>query len=387
MKFIFFALSLIISTGPCSAQKLYGYIFCKTLDSELKDPAEINYLKIKDLFQNIAATLNYSYVDRSLKDEKYNQLNVESFISRDSFEPNDIVFIYINTHGKNSRWSSESLFPLIDVPKTFLSSERLFVNIAGRKPKVCMALIEACNGYDRSDTNLILQEAFLDRERDVARDIDAPDAAVIENNLRTLLSLPDKYIVCAGEKGMITYALSDGSVFTNKFIKAFKEAMVYKDASRSNWRWILETSKKYTSDRTQAFTYKHSPIWQKYVSGKLTSQGILDTLAIVRKAALNVLVRRKKILGLFNSKFRIVEVSINSSKQIDSVTYFLHRTMPDSIVTVLPRIGRPDRACRYTFSVWGEFPIKAIVHFTDRETEESYGEIIFADRANRREDE
>ncbi|MFD0998679.1 pYEATS domain-containing protein [Ohtaekwangia kribbensis] len=373
-KKISLLLILAIGVFPTYGQKIYSYVFCHTNDKDLAIPAEVNFAKVSVLFSNIAQSLpKYEYIPRSLTATGFNEKDVIAMLEKDKFGADDIVLFYINTHGKNNRWGNEALFPVVTVPSNLLPSYNFFATLYKRRPKLCIAIIEACNGFGDKDDFQIRQEAFVTEEysQQQTESIEMLNLRTT-SNLSQLVREPISIIVTGGPPGMETYALGNGSIFTNAFIKAFNETLLTTDQKKANWRTLLERSKELTLNRTQSdvFRDKHYPVWQIYKNGGV-SQTVKDSSARFTELSIDT---QKKVKWPFQrTQWYKISLTVNSGKTVDSVQYFLDHTMPNPIVTV----KNADQKFLYSFTVWGQYPIKAKVYFRDGSIEETFNDIRF----------
>jgi len=74
-----------------------------------------------------------------------------------------------------------------------------------------------------------------------------------------------------------------------------------------------------------------------------------------------------------------IEGSPNEINSISKVEYYLDATMPKPIVPIVNK----SKNFEYGFSVWGEFPIKAKVFYSDGKVIDLYGEIDFKNSKNK----
>lgn len=367
VKKICIIMILFMNNLQVNGQKVHGFLFCKTNDLTIQKSVKLNYVNMQDLFRSIADGLGYEYIDHSLTGASFEQSKLNTLVEMSSIGEDDIVFLYFSTHGEKSKWDIND-FPQVDVPKGRVSSYDIHSKISKKEPRLLVTLVEACSGYKEFKG----QDAFLYKQSIETEEIGAISPGLLKKNLGGLFNGPCNIIVCAGQPGMDTWATDNGSIFTNSFLRAFKEAVSSKDENVVNWESILNKSKNYTFSRTKRTRLKHYPIWEIKDCEKLVVQSVVEKDLPTNNA--QFIVDSEKVRGsIFKSRFRNVKMSINGLQEVDSVTYFLHHTMPNPTIT----LTNNSEDFEYNISVWGEFEIKARIYYKSGEIEEIIGEIEF----------
>lgn len=356
-----------------SAQDIHAFLFCKTTDQTIGKSAVANYGEMRNFCQLLEDATGFPLIDHSLIGNAFTRHRVNSKIEEAKIDSTDIVIVYFSTHGAKSIWDT-GISPQVDVPNTRLSSYKIHQDLLKRKPKVLISIIEACSGY----MDIQPQQAFLLEQSLVAPENNL-SVDVIKGKIINLFNNTCSLLICAGQPGMNTWGTDQGSIFTKNFLKAFNEN-INQQSAESSWDEILAKSKEYTFRFTRNTTYPHYPVWEKSNCASLIEQTIVETSEPVASSLFKVTsTPRPSSMWPSRNGYHYVDFSVESPKPIDSVTYLLHYTMPK------PKVTRTnsDENFRYRISVWGEFPVKAKIYYSDGNIEEQYQDIKFA-MTNRR---
>lgn len=228
-----------------------------------------------------------------------------------------------------------------------------------------MTVIEACSGYK----DLTPQQTFLVAQFDSSQAVEQLSDIQV-NNITKLFSRSCDLIITAGNPGKNTWATPDGSLFTNSFLKAMFEYFNLPDnqAAKINWNDLLDQTSSYTRDITSQTSITYHPVWEIYDCAETNAYKRVKTSAPEsRNMTFTVETKRRLFHGglPFNVRLQVIN---NSGILIDSVVYFLHKTMENPVVT------RTNHARNFLLSmnVWGEFPVKAKVYFADGKIVELY---------------
>lgn len=377
MKKYFFAIMLFIIYNQSYGQSVQAFLFCNTNDPEIRDGARVNFHNFSELTEQIADALGYPLVRHHIIGSEFKNNVVEQMIRTAQISTRDIVIVYISTHGAKTE-KDKDLFPIISVPNAYMSSFGIYSELAKKNPKTLITIVEACSGYKKLNDKQIV---FLYKQSMTAA-YPAPDpsvaatAATRRNNIGRLFSNGCRFIVCAGQPGFDTYATSQGSIFSNNFLFAFNEAMAIDPDKTLGWEDILKKSHQYTFDETRFMDLKHYPVWSNPKCSRPVSQSIeedstdVSNTEPVIEELLTIIPTGPKRKSIFSGKrFYDISLQIKNPADVDSITYFLHHTFKDSIVTVKNKYK--------LINVWGEFPIKAVLHRSDGSHVQTYAEIRF----------
>ena len=375
MKHVYVLVIFLLCFTASFCQNLHVFLFCNTNDKKIGESAKKNLFHFNELAERVSKSIGYNLVPYYLFGERFNKLLIENTIRDASFKPGDIAFIYLSTHGAN-RKEDHVNFPVIQVSDVFMSSFGIYKEIAKKNPKALISIVEACNGYKVIDD---AQIRFLYRQSiDYAAAANVPPSEVKIKNIKALFTNGCRFIVCAGKPGQDTWATSIGSIFSNNFLRAFDEGISdLKNAP--SWATILKASHTYTYDETLGTPLPHYPIWSKPKCISMISQSIDDdsTEVFVEEPIIdNKLVitssgpKRKHFFG--SKTYYDFTLSLKENNDVDSVTYFLHHTFKDSIVTVY---NKPTQFRYKLINVFGDFPIKAIIHYSNGRKSEDFDEI------------
>jgi hypothetical protein len=408
---------ILLLAGKTFSQTFHAFLFCKTSDPDIGTSVKINYANMQDALQVIANGLNYTYKEHSLTSINFNIKNVLKYVDSSNIQPVDIVFMYFSTHGAKSKWDS-NIFPQIDIPDTLLSVYKLYKKMLSEKnPKSIITLVEACSGFQK----ITPQQAFIYQTINDSSAVNI-NTSLQKQNIQKLFSSNCDIIVTAGQPGKNTWATSEGSMFTNCFLRTLNEFFETTNITMVNWENLLQQCKQYTYDMTSSTSITYYPVWEKTNCNELLAINALDigltmrsiatipisdittspisniatlpisnietipisnietlpilnidTLPILNKVSLNI--SNSKAQKRKNHNSINLSISGNSSEinSISKVQYFLDITMPKPIVTNTNQ----SKNFSYEFSVWREFPIKAKVFYKNGKVVDLYGEINF----------
>ncbi len=381
MKKTFITLTVsILLCGNAFSQKFHAFLFCKTSDRSIGTSVKINYANMQEALQIIADGLNYEYAEHSLTSLNFNIKNVNAVTDSTNIQPNDIVFMYFSTHGAKSKWDS-NIFPQVDIPDTLLAVYKLYKKVLTEKnPKSIVTLIEACSGF----LDITPQQAFIYQTAGDTNSVKL-NTPLQKQNIQKLFSSDCNIIMTAGQPGKNTWATWQGSMFTNCFLRTLKEYIETPNLSMVTWDNLLQQCKQYTYDMTSSTRIKYYPVWEKSnCSEKIAldsnlSSILIDTTSISNKISFSI--KCSKAQRGRNPYFvqLKIEGSPNEINSITKVEYYLDATMPKPIVPIVNK----SKNFEYGFSVWGEFPIKAKVFYSDGKVIDLYGEIDFKNSNNK----
>ena len=256
MKTVILLAFSLLCINQINAQRFHAFLFCKTNDNEIGNSVRINYENMREELQLIAFALNYDFIEHSVTGFNFNVQNVRTAIEKADVKEGDVVFLYFSTHGAKSTYDS-NIFPQIDIPNSLVSAYGEHKLLLAKKPKLIITAIEACSGYE----DITPQEAFVYEQSVTSQTIQGLTQIQIEN-IKTLFSSPCEIIITAGEPGKNTWATSQGSMFTNCFLRAINEYINIQDTQNVTWNKLLNQAKQYTWDMTTATTIQYYPVWQ-----------------------------------------------------------------------------------------------------------------------------
>ncbi|WEA00713.1 pYEATS domain-containing protein [Mucilaginibacter sp. SJ] len=371
MKKVIFFIALCFFASHSNAQRVVSFMFCKTKDRKIGTSVSLNYTNMRDEFQLIAGALGYSYNENSVTGYDFNVANVNSVIDKAEIRPDDIVFVYFSTHGAKSKYDS-NIFPQLDVPDSLISAFNKHLIFLKKKPAVLITVIEACSGF----LDITPQEAFV-FEQFGNTDSNPQITPDQKENAKKLFSSACEIIITAGQPGKNTWATASGSMFTNCFLRALNEYLDGDPSQNSKLTWanVLDRAKTYTSDMTSQTSIHYWPVWKMRDCNTLTEQYLTNIeTAEKRDVTFNVVSRKR--LRLRNPYDVYLSITNKSGLKIDSVTYFMHKTMPHPTMSVTNGANN----FYLSLAVWGTFPIKAKVYFQDGKVFELYKNIDFKNR-------
>jgi len=365
---------LAIQPYEVTAQKFHAFLFCKTADPEISQSVIINYAKMQIETQKLARGLQLEYVEHALTGGNFTSQNVNTMISKASIATNDVVFIYCSTHGAKSRYDT-TIFPQLDIPSDLVSSYGIYQQMIAKHSGTLLTVIEACSGY----LNITPQEAFVLEQSGTP----PPNQALTNiqtRNIGKLFSGPCRLIVTAGQPGKITWATTEGSMFTNCFLRALDQYIDMPDggSDKVSWSNLLGQAKAYTDEMTRTTPVPYFPVWETddCGNGPQLKPQIDSTLEAKRDVKFSIDVRFAFRLHNRHDVILNVRYQPVNSIRIDSVTYFLDKTFAQPVVTV--KDSKHD--FYYKLKVWGTFPIKAKVYFNDGRVIDLYKNFDFSTR-------
>ena len=349
-----------------NSQSFHAFLLCKTNDEKISKSVQLNYFTMKNLMEDIAENLEMPYIEHSLTGRNFTERKFNDLFNATKLNSNDIVFVYISTHGKKSLWDKDD-FPNVDVPNNIISSYKTFTSCAKLNPKNLIFIVEACSGFSKLDEQKVFLYQVADEDASFKAEI-GPKRE--KDNICKLFIDKNKFIVCAGQPGMDTWATDRGSIFTNSFINAFNFIIKNTDGTAVSWDEILKKAKQDTYAKTKKTSLKHYPIWKKYKDeNELVAQSMEQPLNFARFV---IDCKKRDFSFLKRNKYK-VRLSVITEKPVDSITYYLHHTMPTPTVTL--RNDWLYHDFLYTFTIWGLFEIKAVVYFRDGTYQEIFGDI------------
>jgi hypothetical protein len=356
MKILFLILLAMNFHSIIAAQNLHAFLFCKTSDRKIGFSVRINYINMREQSQQIASALGLKYIEHPLTGSNFNVQNVNTLLSQTQITSDDIVILYFSTHGAKSRWDT-NIFPQIDIPDSLIAAYKKHLGLLEKKPKMILTAIEACSGYQK----ITPQEAFVYEQR-LSDDIPDTLSSLQVANIKKLFSSSCGIIVTAGQPGKNTWATANGSMFTNCFLRALTEQinMPLAQSSKVGWENLLKQAKEYTYNMTKTTSIRYYPVWEKKDCNGLVNQSYIDSSKAETYAVLNLKCSKStsgKNPYLVNLSVR----NLSPERKITKVVYFLHNTFRYPEVMV----KNTEANFQYSFTVWGEFLIKAKVFFED----------------------
>jgi hypothetical protein len=366
---------LAIQSYKANAQKFHAFLFCKTADPKIAQSVIINYAKMQVETQKLARALNMEYVGHSIIGADFTSQHVKDTVANATIATKDIVFIYFSTHGAKSRYDT-TIFPQLDIPSELVSAYGIHQQMSDKHPAMLVTMIEACSGY----LNITPQEAFV-LEQSGTPPPNQGLTAIQTRNIGKLFSGPCRLIVTAGQPGKITWATSEGSMFTNSFLRALDQYidMPAGAADKVSWSNVLGQAKSYTDEITRNTPVPYFPVWETddCGNGPQLKPQIDSTLGAVRDVVFKTEVQFAwwRIHNRHDVILTVKYRPMNGLK-IDSVTYFLDKTFKQPVVTV----KTTNNNFYYKLGVWGTFPIKAKVYFNDGRVMDLYKNFNFASR-------
>lgn len=361
-------LTLVVSSS--FGQTLHTFLFCKTSDPKIGNSVKINYGNMQEAAQIIASNLEYTYKEYPLTGNSFNAINVQRTIASAVIKPEDIVILYFSTHGAKSKWDS-NIFPQIDIPDSLVSAYKVHKQLTDKKPKSIITMIEACSGFQR----ITPQQSFI--YQNMGDDIDIEKSITYKKeNIKKIFLTNCNTIITAGQPGKNTWATSEGSMFTNCFLRAFGEYSDLEDINKVSWDNLLQQCKQYTYDMTRFTSIKYYPVWEKIncFNDSTIQTSSIDTSAIRNNISLKIECKKQiRTKNPYDIELKLIGDKAEISK-IAKVVYFLDETMPKPTVTVSKNTNNFYYGY---FSISGEFPIKAKVYYLDGKIVDLYENIDF----------
>lgn len=379
-----------------SAQNLHEFIFCNTGDIQLKDCANSNYGKFKAYANQVAGALGMTPVPHDIIAPDFDAAMFKRKIDEVRINSNDIVFLYINTHGVNELLRKD-IFPLLLVPdqKKLVSASKIHLYLTARKPRSIVTIVESCNKI----TDVNPQTLFILRQGPPPPGVPKKKVypALEKVNIQKIFARPINILICSGNKGSTTLATPLGSYFTTNFLNIFDQTIdLPTNNELVNFDKILDQAGNITY---QQGNYTFYPIWGKVKANwiSIIKQGPGEdelyeagydsgpdfdsfTDPPRKQSALKFAVEVNNLFPLhpkkvfhhqnFRVKLKILNLDMVNDK-IDSVVYSLDHTMPRPEVTA----KNSNVNFFYKFTVIYGYRIKAKIYHSSGLAEEIYGEI------------
>ena len=193
----------------------------------------------------VDADESLSIQKQSLTDGKLSASELEQKLENIQIQPNDIVFFYFSGHGF---WANNQLYlQLNEATKEEIALQKI-KNVLNKKQAYAKYYITDCCKKHLGKT----RGGWLKWVFPVSKPF-------IDKNFKTLMSYSGILTVESCKAGQYSCTGSDGSIFTNAFIKAINELVeAQEDIS---WRAILKKAKKTTEDEARTMLREQVPIY------------------------------------------------------------------------------------------------------------------------------
>jgi hypothetical protein len=376
---IVFGLSLIFCSNNATAQVIHAFVFCKTGDSEIGKSCDMNFDKVLRFCNDVADAMNRPCVEHKVRSYGFYYKKVDSILRNTVIGPQDIVIVYLNTHGTKTKWD-KNIFPLIDIPSSLIESYSIYNYLLKKNPQSLMTIVESCSGYSK----LSPQNTFI-RMQGQAADTTKKDSSSMEKqivNIRKLFDKPQYLMICAGQPGKSTWATDMGSTFTNCLMEAFQRTINLASTSANvSWNFFLNQTKEMTYSRTLVTSLQYYPVWEirdPAGNGHKTIVNAKPKLTTKLLLKVDLAPRYESIRHFSNDKYYYVNLKISNTLGVRKVVYYLGRTMKDSVVTLPGTTENLVRQFSYKMpAIHNQFQIRASLLLNDGSLNDIYAEIKF----------
>ena len=352
---------LILATS--FGQSVHAFLFCKTNDPDIGQSVKYNYANSRELFQSISSSLNYNYIEHSFTGSYFKSSTILEAIDNVNLNPDDIVLVLFSTHGARSGYDS-NIFPQLDIPNDLISAYKQHQKLINKGPKFILTIVEACNGYQ----DITPQESFLYEQSNSTIQSDNYTSLQV-NNIKKLFQedIDCNIIITAGQPGKNTWATPNGSMFINCFLRAFNE--IISEGTQSTWDNVLKRAKQYTFDMTGTTTIQYYPVWEVQTCEKdVINRNDNDDDVIDDDGEIQFSCSQGRYDNVQNRQFYEISLTIQGSKPISKVIYFLHYTMNEPVVEKY----NENENFLYKMNVWGYYLVKAKVYYENGKVVELY---------------
>lgn len=376
-----FALLLLMVFFLChvlSAQQFHAFLFCKTFDETIGPSATVNYGKMGKQMQLMATALGMPFVEHSVLGSRFTASEVDKELANVKIEKDDIVILYISSHGAKSEYDS-NIFPQIQIPESYVSAYKKHKELLKNKPLCLITILEACSGY----LDISPQEGFVTEQSISDKGVSRLGGRQIAN-IKKLFSSACEIIVTAGEPGKNTYATSRGSFFTNSLVRAMEDYVNMKQsrAEMVTWKNLLEQASVYTQQLTRNTPIQYHPVWESRNCNELIPQYV-KFIKGPEERAVSISVESRKRLSIFNRYGAKLTIENKSGIEIDSVVWYL-----DSATFKHPVVKNiaADTKFLLKLTVYDDVPIKAKIYFHDGIIHDVYKNLHFKSSVNKERD-
>jgi hypothetical protein len=376
---IVFGLFIIFCDNNADAQVIHAFVFCKTGDSDIGKSCDMNFDKALRFCNDVADGMNLPCVEHKVRSYNFYYKKIDSILRNTVIGPQDIVIVYLNTHGTKTKWD-KNIFPLIDIPSSLIESYSIYNYLIKKHPKSLMTIVESCSGYSK----LSPQNAFI-RMQGQSTDTTKKDSSAISKqiaNIRKLFGRPQYLMICAGQPGKSTWATDMGSTFTNCLMEAFGRTINLASTSPNvSWNFFLNQAKEMTYSRTLVTNLQYYPVWEiQDLAGNGNRTVVNARPELTTKLLLKVeqAPRYESIRHFSNDKYYYVSLKVSNTLGVRKVIYYLGRTMKDSVVILPGTTENLFKQFSYRMpAIHNQFQIRASLLLNDGSLNDIYAEIKF----------
>lgn len=371
MKSIIITVLLFIICSVAESQTIYGIAFTDTDDGSIGKGCENDLKNIKKYFQRVKNCLGYQLRELYYAGDKFTKENYNDIAKNVNSSPNDIIILYISSHGERSA-EDTTPFPQIYVNGETVSAYYMHKELIKHPHKSLMTIIDACN---------VVRNISPDEEKIFKKTYTEKFVTLINDKERKLVKkvlVDDCFdlIVTSSQIGVGSLTTPNlGSIFTNNFLSAFSYYVRDANENLASIENILSRSNDYTLNETQRIYINekltqtkedqpHHPVWElaKRRSGVIKKDASASQFNI-KYDIVKLTPEQKRKLKVSNDY--MVDISIDSAgelfQKIEQVKYFLHPTFRNPIITRLNK----NEAFKYRIFIWGEFLLRCEIKLED----------------------
>jgi len=378
MKNLLLAIGTFFLFQTSYSQTIYSLVFSYTEDNTIGQGCYIDYKNTKSEVQAISQALGQNLIERHFTSD-FNKTNLDNVINNLGVNPDDIIFLYISTHGARSSQGDNNQFPQIVVPSSntqvmVSSYNYIYSKIKNLNARLTITLIDACNGY----ANITPKEVTIYGKTYSKKTSNTLTNFQKSNYLKLFKNYKGNLLVSSSEPGKYSISTSAGSIFTNCFFQALHYYTDMEDQTNIkyiNWTNLLNRAKQYTLNETQRVSSQdrdfqpYYPVWENGLSRSVSSTSISNTTREVPSSlkllhtcrALSAQEMRERDTDNDHLLKYWISGRQEDLNRIEKVIYYLHHTFSD------PIHQNTDSESNYleTFTVWGQFWLRAKIIFKD----------------------
>lgn len=350
MKFILFLLShlLIIAVSgqrQKNKPKFHAFIFANTNDRNIGKACREDLTNIAKQTQVISDAIGYEFDQNTFDGAKFDINSLNDLMHGAKIKDSDIVFLYFTSHGARTN-SDTSIFPNVLFPglkEKYVNGESVHEAFKRKfHMKLLITMIDACDSF----ANIPQSQLVFFKE---SYQHQFPTMLRLNQVLfykRLFKYINGDIIMTSSQKGATSYCTTEGSVFTNEFIRTmehFSNIYLGLDQPTPTWKSFFNALQSSTKAKSLYISYQQGDTTARYPVWK-NSTGQPDMPAYFIEGFSEIVIyTQQSSIGVT----RIGQFPENLAREIEAVTYFIKDTAKRSEM-VLNGIAKNDFRVEYT---------------------------------------
>lgn len=364
MKYFFILLLSINIFNYSCAQKIIAVTFVDTDDDKIGDGCTIDLKNFRKYCNRLKNAIGYTLEEHNYSGADFSSINFDSFENNFQSSSNDIIFLYVSSHGARSNYD-RTIFPQVYVKGQLKSVYDKYMALYKKPHKTLVTIIDACNVI-RGITPKEIELFSKTYQPDFISTISEVEKA---NSKKVFVDNSFDLIITSSQVGITSLSTPGGSVFTNNFIASCNYYLRNENRNLVNIDNILERAKDYTYNETQRMYINnhepqtnehrpHYPLWSFNRRPSLIFTKDFTPSQFNIEYTVQKLSRQEKRHYHTRDDYRIVMNIKGDQSIIDSikeVKYILHHTFRHPVVIATDK----ENDYKYVLFVWGEFLLRA----------------------------